>query len=487
MVVAGQGVRRGPGPRRRARRRRLGEGLLRARSARSTRCGGRCRAGSRTTSRCPSSTSTSRCTRRWSVRRASRSRCRSAPRRCTGAPSSASPRTGATRSASPAEDLALAAAHGRLAAGDRRPGRVHGVAEDRPRAGRGLRLHAEGQGHHAGRRRHARSTSRTRSTPRSGTAASARGSTAGSCRSTPRSRRATPSRSSRARSRAPARAATGCSSSTRRRPRTKIRQWFSRERRVDAIDTGRDELVKALRKEGLPVQKLATSTRSSTVADALHYADLDALLRRDRRGPRVGARRSSQRLAARAARRRGAAPGHDRPPAARPQPQRRRAAGVHVEGLDDVMVRLSRCCTPVPGDEIMGFVTRGRGVSVHRTDCANAAGLVEPGRAASSRSSGTTTSPATYVVSVEVEALDRSRLLRDVADVLAEHHVNILVVHQPDLGRPGRPVPLRLRARRPRPPRVDPHGDQAGRLRLRRLPGPPRPRQAPRQLARGAR
>jgi GTP pyrophosphokinase len=99
--------------------------------------------------------------------------------------------------------------------------------------------------------------------------------------------------------------------------------------------------------------------------------------------------------------------------------------GVHVEGLDDVMVRLSRCCTPVPGDEIMGFVTRGRGVSVHRTDCANAEAL-----------SGQThrfievewdhDQPATFVVSVEVEALDRSRLLRDVAGVLAENHVSIL-------------------------------------------------------------
>ena len=92
-----------------------------------------------------------------------------------------------------------------------------------------------------------------------------------------RSRRATPSRSSPARSRARARAATGCSSCTRRRRSTKIRQWFSRERRVDAIDTGREELAKALRKEGLPVQKLASSTSLHDVADALHYADLDAL------------------------------------------------------------------------------------------------------------------------------------------------------------------------------------------------------------------
>jgi GTP pyrophosphokinase len=104
--------------------------------------------------------------------------------------------------------------------------------------------------------------------------------------------------------------------------------------------------------------------------------------------------------------------------------EHRRTVGVHVEGLDDVMVRLSRCCTPVPGDEIMGFVTRGRGVSVHRTDCANAEAL-----------SGQThrfievewdhEQPATFVVSIEIEALDRSRLLRDIAQVLSENHVSI--------------------------------------------------------------
>ena len=113
------------------------------------------------------------------------------------------------------------------------------------------------------------------------------------------------------------------------------------------------------------------------------------------------------------------------------EPRRRRVAnrgpaGVHVEGLDDVMVRLSRCCTPVPGDEIMGFVTRGRGVSVHRADCANAVSLaagqgdrlidvewdIEPG--------------GVFVASIEVKALDRARLLRDVTAAFADHHVNIL-------------------------------------------------------------
>jgi GTP diphosphokinase / guanosine-3',5'-bis(diphosphate) 3'-diphosphatase len=205
------------------------------------------------------------------------------------------------------------------------------------------------------------------------------------------------------------------------RARSKIRQWFSRERREDAIETGREELVKALRKEGLPVQKLARSSALGSVAEAMSYADLDALYAAVGEGhvsPRTIVQRVQREL-------RG---GEEQLPVTARRPPRalrRRTVGVHVEGLDDVMVRLSRCCTPVPGDEIMGFVTRGRGVSVHRTDCANAAGLAAQEHRVIDVD-WDHDQPSTYVVSVEVEALDRSRLLRDVAQALAEHHVNIL-------------------------------------------------------------
>src|ERR1700730_17068235 len=205
------------------------------------------------------------------------------------------------------------------------------------------------------------------------------------------------------------------------RARSKIRQWFSRERREDAIETGRDELVKALRKDGLPVQKLARSSALAHVVEAMSYADLDALYAAVREGhvsPRTVVQRVQREL-------RG---GEEQLPVTvrrPPRTLRRRTVGVHVEGLDDVMVRLSRCCTPVPGDEIMGFVTRGRGISVHRADCANAAGLsTQTQRVIDVEWDHDAT--ATFVVSVEIEALDRSRLLRDVAEVLAEHHVNIL-------------------------------------------------------------
>jgi guanosine-3',5'-bis(diphosphate) 3'-pyrophosphohydrolase len=100
-------------------------------------------------------------------------------------------------------------------------------------------------------------------------------------------------------------------------------------------------------------------------------------------------------------------------------------SGVVVPGSADVWVRLARCCTPVPGDDIMGFVTRGQGVSVHRRDCPNATSLMsEPERLIDV--SWRAGRPTSFVVAIQVEALDRTRLLSDVATVLSDHHVNIV-------------------------------------------------------------
>ena len=211
------------------------------------------------------------------------------------------------------------------------------------------------------------------------------------------------------------------------RARNKIRQWFSRERREEAIDRGEDELTKALRKEGLPVQKLAKAGLQ-TLAESMKYVDVEALHVAIGEG-HVSARSIAQRLARdlRGGEAEEQLPSTARSPIRRPsQRSGKQAAGVHVEGLDDVLVRLSRCCTPVPGDEIIGFVTRGRGVSVHRNDCVNAAALAggEQGRLIEVEWDRETV--GVFVVSIEVKALDRSRLLMDVSKVLSEHHVNIL-------------------------------------------------------------
>lgn len=206
------------------------------------------------------------------------------------------------------------------------------------------------------------------------------------------------------------------------RARAKIRQWFSRERREDAIDNGRDELARALRREGLPVQKLADVTLEE-VAKGFNYHDIDALY------AAIGENHvSAQSVASRIAKVLREGDEQEQLPVTTRAPRRRNAsnAGVHVEGLDDVMVRLSRCCTPVPGDEIIGFITRGRGVSVHRSDCANAVSLSAGHPARLIDVEWNDSSDGTFVASIEVKALDRTRLLRDVSQSLSDYHVNIL-------------------------------------------------------------
>jgi GTP diphosphokinase / guanosine-3',5'-bis(diphosphate) 3'-diphosphatase len=208
------------------------------------------------------------------------------------------------------------------------------------------------------------------------------------------------------------------------RARNKIRQWFSRERREDAIENGREELSKAMRREGLPMQKLASSPLLLKLAESMNYVDLDALHAAIGEG-HVSAKSVAQRVAREL---RGGDHEEQLPATARQprRPGRRQSVGVHVEGLDDVMVKLSRCCTPVPGDEIMGFVTRGRGVSVHRADCANAISLSTGDAARLIEVEWDRERAGVFVASIEVKALDRSRLLADVSRALSDYHVNIL-------------------------------------------------------------
>jgi GTP diphosphokinase / guanosine-3',5'-bis(diphosphate) 3'-diphosphatase len=210
------------------------------------------------------------------------------------------------------------------------------------------------------------------------------------------------------------------------RARNKIRQWFARGRREDALDQGRDLLQRQMRKQNLPFKRLATEDAMEQIATDLKYADLDALY------VAVGEGHvSPQSIVARLSRLVTGTSDEDVTndvPLARPVKIARPdhvAQGVMVKGLPDVWVRLGRCCTPVPGDDIVGFVTRGQGVSVHRADCPNVKTLRrEPERMIEVSWSGG--KPTTFVVAIQVEALDRTRLLSDIATVLSDQHVNIL-------------------------------------------------------------
>jgi GTP diphosphokinase / guanosine-3',5'-bis(diphosphate) 3'-diphosphatase len=210
------------------------------------------------------------------------------------------------------------------------------------------------------------------------------------------------------------------------RARSKIRQWFARGRREDAMEQGRDALQRLMRKQNLPFKRLATEEVLAQVAtEELKYPDLEALY------VAVGEGHvSPQSVVARLSRLVTGTPDEDVTdvPLARPVRLGKQAEvgqGVMVRGLPDVWVRLGRCCTPVPGDEIVGFVTRGQGVSVHRTDCPNVRTLRrEPERLI--EVTWAEGKPTSFIVAIQVEALDRTRLLSDVATMLSDNHVNIL-------------------------------------------------------------
>ncbi|HVX22434.1 MAG TPA: bifunctional (p)ppGpp synthetase/guanosine-3',5'-bis(diphosphate) 3'-pyrophosphohydrolase [Acidimicrobiales bacterium] len=210
------------------------------------------------------------------------------------------------------------------------------------------------------------------------------------------------------------------------RARNKIRQWFSRERREDAIEAGREALAKELRREGMPLQKIMASDALLAVAASMNLADADALYASIGEN-QVSAHSIVQRLLREL---RGGEPEQLPTTATRgvrgPRTGRSPTAGLYVEGLDDVMVHLARCCTPVPGDQIIGFVTQGRGVSVHRADCSNATALARRHQERLIEVEWDRGGEGVFLATLEVLAFDRSRLLSDVSRVVSEHHLNIV-------------------------------------------------------------
>ncbi|GAA3095838.1 hypothetical protein GCM10020001_010010 [Nonomuraea salmonea] len=211
------------------------------------------------------------------------------------------------------------------------------------------------------------------------------------------------------------------------RARNKIRQWFSKERRETAIEAGKEAIGRAMRKQGLPLQRLMSGEALLALARDLRYPDVSALYAAVGEG-HIAAQSVVQKLVASI----GGVDSAEEdiaetslPTRLRGRPRGGGGAGVVVAGDADVWVRLSKCCTPVPGDEIVGFVTRGHGVSVHRADCTNVQQLREqPDRLV--EVSWSPSDDSVFLVAIQVEALDRPRLLSDVTRTLSDQHVNIL-------------------------------------------------------------
>ncbi|OZM81695.1 GTP pyrophosphokinase [Pseudonocardia sp. MH-G8] len=214
------------------------------------------------------------------------------------------------------------------------------------------------------------------------------------------------------------------------RAKTKVKQWFAKERREEAIEAGKEAITREARRTSFPLHRLVSADAMAALSRELHFPDLSGLYAAVGEG-HASARHVVQRLVALLGGEEQAE--EDLAERATPSTVRLRRtggdAGVVARGeagdLADLYTKLARCCTPVPGDDILGFVTRGGGISVHRTDCTNAGDL----QARSERlvDVAWSVSPGSvFLVAIQVEALDRHRLLSDVTKVLADERVNIL-------------------------------------------------------------
>lgn len=211
------------------------------------------------------------------------------------------------------------------------------------------------------------------------------------------------------------------------RARNKIRQWFSKERRSEAIEEGKDELTRAMRKRNLPITALMTPQALIGVADELNMTpNVESIYAAIGEG-----QISTQNVISRLIKDAGADEiaeevEQEALPLRRAEHARKtNVLGVSVKGVGDVWIKLARCCMPVPGDDIIGFITRNQGVSVHRTDCQN---MLDLQKNQSERVIPVqwTSDKGLFLVKLQVEALDRQHLLSDVTKVLSDHGVNII-------------------------------------------------------------
>lgn len=209
------------------------------------------------------------------------------------------------------------------------------------------------------------------------------------------------------------------------RARNRIRHWFSKERRDEIIERGKELLTKEARKHSLPLQQMLSTDTLSKVVKQLNYEDIQGLYAGIGEGS-VSLHNVLKRIE------QILVPEDEKPEPDPdtvaipiiPHPSRHTDSGIVVPGAGDVMAKLARCCAPVPPDLIIGFVTRGSGISVHRKDCLNIVNTTEQDRLLEVE--WAPSSDATFIVDILVLALDRKQLLSDLTAVLSDHHVNIL-------------------------------------------------------------
>jgi guanosine-3',5'-bis(diphosphate) 3'-pyrophosphohydrolase len=206
--------------------------------------------------------------------------------------------------------------------------------------------------------------------------------------------------------------------------RSKIRQWVREERRSESVPRGRDLLEKELRRQGLEVHDHLKEDKLQVAAKRLGFQDADDLL------ASVGDSKISAALVVGRIIPEKPEKGKEEKEPTQLTPRRRpqESQGISVKGVDNVLARMARCCNPVPGDEVIGYITRGKGISVHRRDCPNIAWLkTSPERCIEVEwEFGEENS---YPVELEIEAMDRVALLTNIMNAVTGLRANISAVH----------------------------------------------------------
>ena len=213
---------------------------------------------------------------------------------------------------------------------------------------------------------------------------------------------------------------------TSSKARSKIKAWFSKERKTEAIEAGKESIARQMRKVGLPLQKIMAGQALLELAHDLRYPDIEALYEGVGNG-HISAHSVVEKLLAVLSENETHPESDLSTLIPSQQTNARTSSGVLVEGVKgDVLVKIARCCSPVPNDLITGFITKGSGVSVHRSDCINVTDLRLNQGDRIVAVNWDLSAKTTFLVNIQVEALDRARLLSDVTKALSDQQVNIL-------------------------------------------------------------
>ena len=204
----------------------------------------------------------------------------------------------------------------------------------------------------------------------------------------------------------------------------KIKQWFSREERQESLNSGKEIMLKLLRKNGLSF-KTVNMNIFEDVAKEMNFEKAETLFRN------IGTHKvSAHQIFTKIIKKMNQQDEQPREMTLddihQKEDIRKPSTGIKVKGMEGVLVFMAKCCNPVPGDKIVGYITRGRGISVHRSDCTNLKNLIENEEVRIVEVSWDKNAPSRFNVEIEIEALDRTKLLRDITNVISEYDLNII-------------------------------------------------------------